>query len=268
MKNYQHRDYLIMIIRGLIYNYDYLPQYIIREQKKAENNNIDFSEFIGRTIKVIEDLEGEFVRLRNKKRDVLETQKNGKNDSLIEKQIENLSVADDFVLSLELYTDRKFTGNLGFWDLNKIRIAINEAFNFYSFEKEEDENRGPIEYFEDKDIISETDSRLISIKRSEEKLNEKFISHTWFKIGVNFATGKAQELYEKYKQDRGHFTKVATELGFKETDRPYISETINNSTWSNKNIYSSPEKIKKIYRYCQNNNIEVCSDFLDQLTSK
>ncbi len=115
--------------------------------------------------------------------------------------------------------------------------------------------------------------RLMDILMGEKKplpkpeinLDEKITRTTWFKIGLTFATGQAQELYERYKMEKGHFSKIATKLGFKITDRPYFSQTINNSTVDNKNIYSSPQKLKKIYTYCQVKNIQVCSDFKAQL---
>ena len=106
------------------------------------------------------------------------------------------------------------------------------------------------------------------LPKPEIDINEKFVSETWFKIGLTFATGQAQHLYNKYKEERGHFTKIAVKLGFKETDRPYFSQTIHNSTIDNKNIYSSREKLEKIYTFCKVKNITVCTDFLSQLTTK
>ena len=105
------------------------------------------------------------------------------------------------------------------------------------------------------------------LPKPEIDLDEKITRTTWFKIGITFATGQAQELYKEYKQKKGHFTKMANKLGFKETDRPYFSETINNSTISNKNLYSSPDKLKTIYAYCQVKNIKVCPDFIAQIES-
>ena len=105
------------------------------------------------------------------------------------------------------------------------------------------------------------------LPKPEIDLDEKITRTTWFKIGITFATGQAQELYEEYKQEKGHFTKMAIKLGFKETDRPYFSETINNSTTGNKNLYSNPDKLKIIYAYCQVKNIEVCPDFIAQIES-
>ncbi len=146
MENYQHRDYLRMVITGLIYHNDYLPSYLRREQKKAEKDYIEFSEFIGRTITVVKDLEGEFRRLKDQKKNELEANKDGENDKSINKQIENLSVAEGFSLPLEVYTDGEFKGHINIWDISKVRDAINAAFDFYSIEKE-DENNEPREYF-------------------------------------------------------------------------------------------------------------------------
>jgi len=149
MQNYQHLKYLKMIITGLVYNYDYLGQYLKREQKKAEKEHIDFSEFIGRTITVVEDLEGEFRRLRDLEKNALEAKKDGTNDNIIDEQINNLRVTEGFKLPLDLYTDGEFKGNIGFWDVSKIRDAIREVFEFYSIEKEIEDNE-PIEYFQKK----------------------------------------------------------------------------------------------------------------------
>lgn len=106
------------------------------------------------------------------------------------------------------------------------------------------------------------------LPKPEIELNEKLVNETWFKIGLTFATGRAQELYERYKHERGHFTKITLILGFEKSYRPYFSETLNNSRVDYKNLYSSPEKLKEIYTYCQIKNISVCSDFLSQLPSK
>ncbi|MEP2237467.1 MAG: hypothetical protein ABJI22_03835 [Maribacter sp.] len=89
-----------------------------------------------------------------------------------------------------------------------------------------------------------------------------FENLTWFKVGILFANGKAEELYNKYKNEKGHFTKITLELGFKKTDRPYFSETINNSTNSTKNIYNSFSKIKKIHDHCVINKILIKEDFM------
>lgn len=109
------------------------------------------------------------------------------------------------------------------------------------------------------------------LPKPEINLHKDIVNETWFQIGLTFATGRAQDLYEKYKLEKGHFTKITLRLGFKESYRPYFSETINNSKKSYKNyknIYSDREKLEKIYTYCQAKNIEVCPDFLTQLSSK
>lgn len=100
---------------------------------------------------------------------------------------------------------------------------------------------------------------------SKKKKTEDFI---WFKVGLLFAQGIPQKLYSKYKNDNFHFKKITLELGFKESDRPYFSETINNCKTStsndDKNIYKKYDKMKSIYDYCILNNIDICSQFIAQ----
>ena len=97
-------------------------------------------------------------------------------------------------------------------------------------------------------------------------VNRKKKHHlTWFRVGLFFANGSAQKLYLKYKADKGHFKKITLELGFKETDRPYFSETFNNSTNHPKNLYRNLEQLDTIYDYCIENNIQIDSNFLGNL---
>ncbi len=147
MKYYQNRKYLNMVINGLASNYDYLGQYLKREQKKAEKEHIDFSEFIGRTLTVVKDLERECFRVKND----LEAKKNGANDKIIDEQINKLMVPGGPTMPLEHITNGDFKGNLRFWDVSKFRDAINEVFDFYSIEKEI-ENNEPTEYFQEKKV--------------------------------------------------------------------------------------------------------------------
>lgn len=80
-----------------------------------------------------------------------------------------------------------------------------------------------------------------------------------FKIGILFAIGEPQKLYKELKS----FKKVALELNFKETDRPYFSETYNNTSSGPKNIYSREKDMQLIYNHCVENNIEMVNDFID-----
>jgi len=102
---------------------------------------------------------------------------------------------------------------------------------------------------------------------------KSFEDFVWFKVGLTFANGKAQELYEKYRIGKGifvkgHFTKITKDLGFNPTDRPYFSETFSNNLKSKKNIFTSSEKMMKIFEYCQKNSIEITEDFQKHLLLK
>ncbi|MNF11520.1 hypothetical protein D3C80_2127540 [compost metagenome] len=67
-------------------------------------------------------------------------------------------------------------------------------------------------------------------------------------------------MYDLLKSNNQNFTKTAILLGNKNF-RPFISETKNNSTTNNKNIYSNKEKLRKIYDHCMENNIKIHTDF-------
>ena len=86
-----------------------------------------------------------------------------------------------------------------------------------------------------------------------------------FKIGLKFATGEPQELYKKYKKEKGHFKMICLELGFKESDRPYFSETLPNTSRSNKNLFNNVTLLKQIANHCGNLQIDMCEDFLEKI---
>lgn len=94
---------------------------------------------------------------------------------------------------------------------------------------------------------------------------KNFKDRIWFKVGLKFATGEAQNLYEKYKLEKGHFVKIALELGFKKSDRPYFSSSIGNSIRGDKNIFSTNDKLLKIRDHCLSNKISICEDFLKHI---
>jgi hypothetical protein len=85
----------------------------------------------------------------------------------------------------------------------------------------------------------------------------------WFRTGLKLATGEAYDLYDKYKLDKGHFTKICLDLGFNDTDRPYFSETINDNK-GDKNTFSDKDKLKKLHRHIAENNLNFGNNFLEK----
>ena len=117
------------------------------------------------------------------------------------------------------------------------------------------------------DCITGFHPGIIKSKNSndESQQNEKQKKQIWFQVGLLFANGKAQELYDKYKNEKGPFIKITRELGFKDSDRPYISGTFSVNKESPKNIYYSLEKMKKIFTHCEENDIPMVESFRKQL---
>ncbi|MDI5898397.1 hypothetical protein [Flavobacterium yafengii] len=99
--------------------------------------------------------------------------------------------------------------------------------------------------------------QLEALQKASEINNEK---ETTFLTGLKFATGEAQELYKKSKIS---FEKLAINLGFKNTDRPYFSATINNNRGI-KNLYNNPKVVIQIYNYCVENKTVMCEEFLSK----
>jgi hypothetical protein len=105
---------------------------------------------------------------------------------------------------------------------------------------------------------SDEDNLLINI----EKIN---IDSLWFKVGLFFANGQISQLIENYKNfTMPNFTAISKELG-NINYRPYISESINNTNISDKNIFSNNRKVQTIIKYCEINNIIISEDFKNRI---
>jgi hypothetical protein len=103
--------------------------------------------------------------------------------------------------------------------------------------------------------LDDKKTKMVSVENS--KLEQKTI----FKVALKFATGEAQELYKNSKHLRGQFKIICLQLGFKGTDRPYFSETFNQNN-SDKNLFRNVDLMQYVFKYCENENINVCQDFL------
>lgn len=82
----------------------------------------------------------------------------------------------------------------------------------------------------------------------------------WFKVGLLFATGEMKVLLD---DKNGNATQVAKELG-NSNYRPYISESVSGQNKNDKNIFSNIDKMQKIINHCEENDINICSDFIDE----
>lgn len=78
----------------------------------------------------------------------------------------------------------------------------------------------------------------------------------WFYVGTKFLSGEIEKLYNQQK----NFTDIAKELSNENLKtkslRPYISESYNNTTKSDKNIFYKKD-LTKIVEYLKDNNIKI-----------
>ena len=111
-------------------------------------------------------------------------------------------------------------------------------------------------------LLKELDSTTFQTSTTIElKKNEDHKDQTWFKVGLKFATGEAQQQYAILQ----NYTSVSLDLGFKVTDRPYFSESFSRISTDPKNIFSKPVKINLICKHCNENNIDLSPEFLKRL---
>ena len=85
----------------------------------------------------------------------------------------------------------------------------------------------------------------------------------WFKIGLLFANGEMDSLMTKYN---GNTRAISRKIGMPNS-RPYISESVANSTTSFKNIFNAADKIELIINYCTGHNIPIVDSFFDKANS-
>jgi hypothetical protein len=111
-------------------------------------------------------------------------------------------------------------------------------------------------------LLKELDSTTVPTSTNIElKKNEDYKKFTWFKVGLKFATGEAQQQYSQHQS----YARLSIDLGFKDTDRPHFSESFSEVSKHPKNIFSDEMKISLICKHCKENNIQLSSEFLKRL---
>ncbi|MCM4161865.1 hypothetical protein FHG64_15995 [Antarcticibacterium flavum] len=114
-----------------------------------------------------------------------------------------------------------------------------------------------------KELESTGDSN-VTPEKLELKKSEEYKTFTWFKVGLTFATGEAQKGYNNHQ----NYTRLASELGFKDTDRPYFSESFSAYSTDSKNIFAQPVKLDLLLKHCKENNIPLDPDFVKRLPNE
>jgi len=111
--------------------------------------------------------------------------------------------------------------------------------------------------------IAKNIREIINIESEKKiaKTQKNYYEYYWFKIGVLFATG---EIYTLLEQNDSNSTEVAKFLGNKNL-RPYISDSLGSNLKSDKNIFSSYDKMIKVISYCEENKLAIKQDFKSKL---
>lgn len=216
-------QYLQMLCDGLKLHRNYLADYLIREQKLAEDQHITKKEFLNRVYNVIED----FKLIRDNK------------------SLESLDISAQLILT-----------SLGKYDYNEINkdfTLLSEAFHqAFDFEQIDEP-----QVFD----LQEWAIEVQQAKKEKEAIyTSKDLEKIWFKVGLLFATGEINELLSMFKSCT-QIAKFKYGDNWK-SYRPYISESKSKTNLNRKNIFSDQLKINKLTQYCTHNNLPICSDFL------
>lgn len=234
-------DYLTLLLDTYINQKDIFFEVIQNRQLDFEkNNSISKKEFYFNCDKVVKNLKSQideqFFKRQKELYQIIEF-KEAKGELIInfENELKTLN-NNQFGLNLLHLTADKFRGNFYLTDIDFIENSINKLKNIKT------------------EIIDLSDN--VATKKVKD-----YKECIWFKTGVKMATGEAYALYNKYKLDKGHFIKICLELGFKETDRPYFSDTINDNN-SDKNTFANKDKLKKLHKHLTENGLTFGTEFL------
>jgi hypothetical protein len=147
--------------------------------------------------------------------------------------------------------------------LNEHQITTNEAWEIVTNRKESFATNTPFTKNVIEPILQYLRDTKFDLPKENQKVN-KHLDFIWFKVGLEFAKGNVQPLYAKYKQNKGCFNTITKELNFDLKHRPYFSNTLNNTTINDKNIYSNLSKLSLIIDYCKAEEIEIHEEFSSQ----
>ncbi|WP_242131350.1 hypothetical protein [Aestuariivivens marinum] len=96
--------------------------------------------------------------------------------------------------------------------------------------------------------------------------DERYLTYKWFKVALLFATGEIDDLKSRFNNNATQIAKQKFQDNWK-SYRPYISESMNNTIVSDKNIFSKNEKLLLVYNYCKNNDIRLSIKFSNLINS-
>lgn len=190
------------------------------------------------------DLELKEQQYQTELNDFLEKNPSANEKRYIEYRIKILEkVLEEYYESADMYEGEELDGK-ELINGNLITAKTGTASDYWSFMNKLDFTKDKLQQ-----LLQPKDIEVVGKEKKGEIA---------FLTGLKFATGEAQELYKKSKIS---FEKLAIDLGFKDTDRPYFSATLNNNKGI-KNLYKNTKVVIQIHDYCTKNNIVMCDEFL------
>lgn len=113
-----------------------------------------------------------------------------------------------------------------------------------------------IDFLKIKQTEIETETSDLSNKNKPKDIT----TQKWFKTGIALATSEAFQVYHTIGANRP--TEICRKTGVHESNKTYISATINDSSDNDKNIFNSVKKLKALHKHLTNNNLPFGTNFL------
>ena len=148
-----------------------------------------------------------------------------------------------------------------------VNYNVGKAFNNWEDFQFDETYKRPLseEIFNTfKELVLSKIEELKNLEITSNKTSKKhYTKYLWFEVGKLLAEGKIQE-YRKdnpkisFKNIAIHFGNKSYEIYIKAALQGYIESS------TDKNIYLHIEKMENIIKYCEENKIDVCQDFIDK----
>ena len=140
---------------------------------------------------------------------------------------------------------------------------VGKAFNNWEGFQFDEAYKRPLSeeiFYTFKELVLSKIEELKHSKITSNNTSKKhYTENLWFEVGLKFATG---EMFNLLKNSNP--TQVAKKLG-NNSYRPYIGSTIGTeNVKGDKNIFNNLDKMENIIKYCEENKIDVCQDFIDK----
>lgn len=242
-----------------------MRDYIIENLSKIDNEDLDSQFYHDKLQEALSDNKKmfQFLNVRLNPMNYIQEQKENASNNYLSGYLNDIN--NGLVTKLDMINYLKSYNSIeefealfeGIEDFDKKYYAENLVYN---------QNKGDLtESFSTfKELVLSKIEELKHSKITSNNTSKKhYTENLWFEVGKLLAEGKIQEYLKdnpkiSFKNIAIHFGNKSYEIYIKATLQGYIKSN------TDKNIYLHIEKMENIIKYCEENKIDVCQDFIDK----